>query len=220
MSPPFAAAVDPIFLEVLGVLDKIQSGQAVSAEETRDRIQNRFRDAEARLQSKQHAEGWELAKYALVAWIDDMFIAATWDGREWWENNSLEFAYFKSRDRAIEFFKKAQQAAQLTRRDALEVFYVCVVLGFRGLYALSESAFIADQLELPPQIGDWAKRTAKRIELGQGRPPIYPDPRPGDGAPPLEGKYQLIGTSLATAVLAMFTAVAAYFTVIPDLFPD
>ena len=108
------------------------------------------------LSEKHHREGWELAKYALVAWIDDVLIEAPWPGRDWWENNSLEFAYFNTRDRATQFFKRAKQAAQLTRRDALEVFYVCVILGFRGLYAMPEAAFLADQLDLPPDLESWA----------------------------------------------------------------
>ena len=211
MTPRFASAVDPILLYVLGLLDKISDNEPVAAEEARDGIQNRFREAEAQLSEKQHHEGWELAKYALVSWIDDVLIEAPWSGRDWWENNSLEFAYFNTRDRATEFFKKAKEAAQLTRRDALEAYYVCVVLGFRGLYALSESAFLADQLELAPNIESWARRTAKSIELKQGRPPIQVAPRPGEGAPPLEGKFQLINTILASIVLTLTAAVVVYY---------
>lgn len=212
MTPKFALAVDPIFLYVLEVLDRIGRSEAIGVEQVRDQIENRFREADAQLSEKQHHQGWELAKYALVAWIDDVLIEAPWSGRDWWENNSLEFAYFNTRDRATEFFKRAKEASQLTRRDSLEVFYVCVVLGFRGLYGLEEGAFIADQLELPPDIESWARRTAKSIQLGQGRPTIDHAPRPGDGAPPLEGKFAVVGASFVTVVLVVFTAVIGYFT--------
>lgn len=211
MTPKFAAAVDPIFLAVLGLLDQIRQNEPVAAEAVRERIENGFRRADALLSERPHHEGWELAKYALVAWIDDVLIEAPWAGRDWWENNSLEFAYFKSRDRATEFFKRAQQAAQLTRRDALEVFYVCVVLGFRGMYIMPEAAFLADQLGLPPDLESWARRTAKSIELGQGRPTIQAIPQPGSGAPPLEGRFMLVGASLATVVLALCAAVVGYY---------
>lgn len=211
MSPKFAAAVDPIFLYVLGLLDQIGANQPVPAEEVREGIQNRFRDADARLSEQVHREGWGLAKYALVAWIDDVLIDAPWPGRDWWENNSLEFAYFNTRDRATQFFKQAKDAAQMTRRDALEVFYVCVVLGFRGLYAMPEAAFLADQLDLPSDLESWAARTAKMITLGQGRPPIMAAPRPGDGAPPLEGELQFVGNLLAAVVLVLCTAVLGYY---------
>lgn len=208
MSPRFAAAVDPIFLLVLDLLDRISRNEALVAEDERDRLQNQFREAEAQLGEKQ---GWEQAKYALASWIDDVLIEAPWEGRNWWVNNSLEFAYFKTRDRATEFFTKANQAAELSKRDALEVFYVSVVLGFRGMYGLSESAFLAEQLNLPMDIESWAKKMSRSIQLGQGRPPIMGTARAGAGAPPLDGKFHLVGTSLCGVVLAAFVMVVGYF---------
>ena len=179
MTPKFAVAVDPIFLCVLGLLDQISQNETIPVEEVRERIENRFRQADAVLSEKHHREGWDLAKYALVAWIDDVLIDAPWPGSDWWENNSLEFAYFNTRDRATEFFKRAKQAAQLTRRDAWRCSTCASILGFRGLYVMSEAAFLADQLELPPDVESWARRTAKSIELGQGRPPIQAVSQPG-----------------------------------------
>jgi type VI secretion system protein ImpK len=211
MTPKFASAVDPIFLYVLGVLDRISANDPPLAEDVREGVQNRFREADAKLSEQIHREGWELAKYALASWIDDVLIEAPWPGRDWWENNSLEFAYFNTRDRATQFFRMAKDAAALTRRDAIEVFYVCVILGFRGLYAMSEAAFLADQLGLSPDLDSWTARTAKLITLGQGRPPLYPAPRPGEGAPPLEGKFLLVSYSLAAIVLVLCVAVVGYY---------
>ncbi len=216
MTPHFAAAVDPVFLYVLDVLDRISDNRAPQPDEVRQSLQNQFREAEAKLGQK---PGWELAKYALVAWIDDVLIGAPWEGRDWWENNSLEFEYFKTRDRAIEFFKQAKDAADLTRRDALEVFYVCVVLGFRGLYKLPDAAFLGDQLDLPANVEAWSQRTARAIQLGQGRPPIRQTPRPGSGAPPLEGKFLFVGVSLMAVVLGAITVICGYFWLLPALFP-
>lgn len=211
MTPKFAVAVDPIFLYVLDLLDRITQNEPIAAEEARERIENCFRQADALLSEKHHREGWELAKYALTAWIDDVLIEAPWQGQNWWEDNSLEFAFFKTRDRATEFFKRAKQAGQLTRRDALEVCYVCVILGFRGLFALPESTFLADQLDLPPDVESWARRVAKSIELGQGRPLIQTAPQPGGGAPPLEGRFMLVGASLAAVVLCLCMALVGYY---------
>jgi hypothetical protein len=87
------------------------------------------------------------------------------------------------------------------------VFYVCVVLGFRGLYRDNAAAFLADQLGLPPNLEGWASQTSKSIQLGQGRPSITESPRPGSGAPPLDGKYLLIGTALLGIALAAVAAV-------------
>lgn len=208
MTPNFASAVDPIFLAVLDLLDRIRGNQPLEPATERESLQNRFREAEAQLGT---SRSWEIAKYGLTGWIDDVMISAPWDGRSWWENNSLEFAFFKTRDRATEFFVRAQQAAELPKRDALEVFYVCVVLGFRGLYGLSEAVFLADQLKIPPNVEDWAKRTARSIQLGQGRPAFDGGEHPGLGAPALEGKFQLVGAALMAVVLSSFAIVLGYF---------
>jgi type VI secretion system protein ImpK len=203
MTPNFAAAIDPVFLHVLGLLERIGNNESPNPGEERTIINNWLRNAEAQLGQKQD---WELAKYALVAWIDDVLIEAPWQGRLWWKENALEVELFNSRDRATLFYSKAQEAGKMTRRDALEVYYVCVVLGFRGLYRDSASAFLADQLGLPPTLDAWASMTAKSIQLGQGRPPIMESPRAGEGAPPLDGRYLLVGTVLLGVVLAAVTA--------------
>jgi type VI secretion system protein ImpK len=204
MTPHFAAAVDPIFLHVLGLLERIGNNENPAPADERAVINNWLRHAEAQLGQKQD---WELAKYGLVAWIDDVLIEAPWSGRSWWKENALEVETFNTRDRATLFYSRSQEAAKLTRRDALEVFYVCVVLGFRGLYRDSASTFLADQLGLPPNLEAWANQISKSIQLGQGRPSITESPRPGEGAPPLEGKYTLVGTALMGVALAAVAAV-------------
>lgn len=208
MTPNFSSAVDPIFLHVLGLLERISANQNPNASDERSAIKNLLRGAEAQLGQKQD---WELAKYALVAWIDDLLIEAPWAGRSWWKENALEVELFTTRERATLFYAKAKEAAAMTRRDALEVFYVCTVLGFRGLYRDSSATFLADQMGLPPDLESWANQAAKSIQLGQGRPTITEAPRPGQGAAPLEAKYQLVGTILLGIALVAIAAVVWFF---------
>ena len=210
MTPKFAAATDPIFICVLDLLDRISRNQASSPEDEASLILNHFREAEAQVGDIQ---GWDLAKFAITSWIDDVLIEAPWDGRSWWEENSLEFSFFRTKDRATEFYLKAKQAAEMSRRDFLEVFYICVVLGFRGLYALSESQFLAEQLQLPVTVQEWAKRTARSIQVGHGRVGIGETVRPCPGAPPLEGRFQLVSTLLLTVILMAFVIVIGFFTI-------
>ncbi len=205
MTPEFAAAVDRIFLHVLGLLERIGRGENPPAEEERVRIRGWIDQAEAQLGQQ---EDWKLAKYALVCWIDDVLIDAPWDNREWWRENALEVEIFNTRLRNEQFYVKAQEASSLPRKDALEVFYVCVVLGFRGLYRDPvAAAALAAPRQLPPDLETWAKQTSMAITLGQGRPAIPDASKPGEGAPPLDGLFSLIGSSLAGVVLAAFTVI-------------
>jgi type VI secretion system protein ImpK len=206
MTPETAKVVDSIFLYVLALLDRIERGAAPVVSDERTKIRSRIDSAEATLGQR---EDWQLAKYALVAWIDEVLIDAPWDGNQWWNENALEFEYFQTHDRHDRFYSQAEEAAKLPKKDALEVFYVCVVLGFRGLYRTASGASLAEQLGMPPDLESWARKTAMAIQLGQGRPPIVAGARRGTGAPPLEGKFQFVGMTLAAVCLAAITVILA-----------
>jgi len=207
MTPNFAQAVDPIFLYVLALLDRISRDVKPKPQEERARIRALIDEAEARLGSSTE---WELAKYAIVSWIDEMLVDAFWDGREWWSNNVLEIELFNTRECNERFFIKAQQASTVSGRDALEVFYVCVILGFRGLYHNMESdSVLAPSLNLPFSLVEWAKQTALSVRLGQGREPLSRPTMEIHGAPPLRSRASVVWPWV-TAVLSV-TAAAIYW---------
>ena len=181
MTPQFAQAVDPIFQTMLDLLEQIGQGVSVSPQNERYRISATIDRAEAILRGGLE---WELAKYALVSWIDEMLSETPWSGRDWWSNNVLEVQHFNTRLCNERFYVKAQEASAQPRRDALEVFYNCVILGFRGLY---RDANLANELTsnngLPPDLASWTKQTALAIRLGEGRTPL---PRPRRHRPGLQ----------------------------------
>jgi len=205
MTPKFSKAVDPVFLHVLGLLERIGRDENPPVEEERARIRGWLGQAEGHLG---HGQDWQLAKYALVSWIDDVLIDAPWDGRGWWKENALEVEIFNTRLRNEQFYIKAKEASSLAQKDALEVFYVCAVLGFRGLYRDPvAAAALAEPRELPPDLESWAKQTAMAIRLGQGRPPISDASQPSQWAPPLEGPFTLIWSVFLGVILTVFIVI-------------
>ena len=210
MTPQFAQAVDSVLLYVLDLLEKLdQGGEKISPSEVRNKICGRLAEAEARLGA---SDDWRLAKYALVAWIDDMLTQADWEGRVWWYDKMLEPEFFDNQQLAHElFYEKARQAAALPKKDALEVFYICVVLGFRGLYrdpTAYESVRLIETLGLPTDVESWARQTASSLRLGSNRPALGSAIKPGYGAPPRESKsvfasYVVLGVVLAAANLTL-----------------
>ena len=214
MTPEFAEAIDPVLMRVLGLLERISRDEPVSAEEEREAIRGYLAQAEARLGKR---PDWELASYALVSWIDEVLIEAPWKGREWWVNNTLEWEKFRSADCAELFYRKAQEAGALPNRDALEVFYVCVVLGFRGLYRdPAAGAALAEPLGLPPDLETWAKRTGMAIRLGQGRPRIPTVSGTIQGASPLDGPLMLVWSLFLAMILAAATGILAWVCYLPS----
>lgn len=200
MTPEFAESADPVFLHVLDMLERISRGERPDPHEERLHIKGWLDRAERKLGQR---VDWELAKYALVSWIDEMLIEAPWEGRRWWTENALEVELFGTGLANEQFYLKAKEAATLPRRDALEVYYVCVVLGFRGLYRDPlAAAALAEPRGLPPDLESWAKQTAIAIRLGQGRPPLVETGTPGAGAPPLSASSSLASAVMVGVVLA------------------
>jgi type VI secretion system protein ImpK len=205
MNPKFAQAVDPIFLYVLALLDRISRDQRLSPQEERLRIRTLIDQAEAELGA---GGQWKLAKYAVVSWVDEMLVDALWDGREWWSNNVLEVDLFNTRQCNEQFFINAQEASKQSGRDALEVYYVCVILGFRGLYhEASTSADFAQALNLPLELKDWTRQTAMSIRLGQGRPPLADPGIEIQGAPPLRARSIVVWPWLTVLLLVAIVVV-------------
>jgi len=208
MTPRFAETVDAVFSYALGLMDRIDRGENPSPEEERIHIRGWLDQGDAKLGQ---SETWKLAKYALVTWIDEVLIEAPWEGASWWREEALEVAIFETRSRFDQFFVKASEAAALSNKDALEVFYVCVVLGFRGLYREpNTAAVLVEPLGLPADLETWARRTATAIRLGQDLPPLSTSEQPGRGAPPLDGRFQLAGAILVGVVMLAINLVTGW----------
>ncbi len=85
--------------------------------------------------SEEMQETYQLAKYALTAWIDDVLCRARWPYAAAWRNYPLEEELFGTRCRHWKFFEQAEVARQKQDWDALRIFQFCVEFGFRGIYA-------------------------------------------------------------------------------------
>ncbi|WP_254509838.1 DotU family type IV/VI secretion system protein [Anatilimnocola floriformis] len=204
MTPRFAKAVDPVFAYVLDLFDRIDRGQKVNALEEKARIAAQLQTAGTMLSE---SDEWSrYAKYALIAWIDsELATVREWEGRDWWLSNSLEIDYHGQGLANHDFYARANEAGRLGSKDALEVFYICVVLGFRGFYenANTEDRMrIIESLQLPPDLKTWTKRQSQAIRLQQDRPAISDTSKQADFAPPLDGEQTLLGTAVMFAIIA------------------
>jgi type VI secretion system protein ImpK len=215
MTPSFSAAVDPIFLEVLGLLERIGRGRSASMQSERLRIRACFDLADGQLGS---SPDWDLAKYALACWIDEVLGDASWEHRNTWQEHPLEIDLFNSRERYWKFYVDADQASRLPQRDALETYYVCVVMGFQGLYrppqTSQEEAFSKENIQryhLPPDRETWAKQRALAIQIGKDRPVIPENAEPIEGAPPLNGPETIVWPSLVGLMLVTVAVIVGYF---------
>jgi len=109
------------------------------------------------------------ARHALVCWLDELFVLdAPWS--EQWNEHKLEVSLYASNDRAWRFWSQARLAASRGLADALEVFYLCAMLGFRG-----------EMRDHPEKLKEWFEVAGQQIRQAQTRrweapPDILPLP--------------------------------------------
>ncbi|AMR81462.1 type IVB secretion system protein IcmH/DotU [Cupriavidus nantongensis] len=78
------------------------------------------------------------AKYAFCAAIDETILASNFSIRSTWERRPLQLVLFGEQLAGEGFFTKLEElrAHGAPRLQALEVFHMCLLLGFRGKYIL------------------------------------------------------------------------------------
>ena len=78
------------------------------------------------------------ARYAVVAFLDEMILQSGWDQKNQWASQLLQYKYFQTQIAGEELF---HHLTTLRRKfpvntDLLEVFHACLMLGFEGKYKL------------------------------------------------------------------------------------
>jgi len=197
MTPEFANATLPLVVYILKLFDRAAAYTTGSAESERGLLRAEFEATAAKLRGPR-AEEWELASYALAAVVDELLIVdIPWTGQSWWENHAFEVELFNTRRRATEFFSKADKAASFQSKEALSMFVLAVLIGFRGV--------LRDQ---PEQIETWLRSHIQSIKIGPENAVLPTDGPEMPGAPPLDGTMSLLWQSVATiAAAAIFSVV-------------
>ena len=84
--------------------------------------------------------------YALCALIDETILNSRWSFRSQWADQPLQLAYFNDYMAGERFFELLDRVRQKGRRkvDLLEVFCMCLILGFHGKYKAQGGEELAD----------------------------------------------------------------------------
>ncbi len=95
------------------------------------------------------------AKYALAAAIDEAVLSSAWPGRSRWMSRPLQLELFGDHLAGEGFFERLTLLRQggEANADLLELFYVCLQLGFEGVYKIRGlEQLMALQVDLRSQI--------------------------------------------------------------------
>lgn len=127
------------------------------------------------------------ALFALVAFIDETILTSDWSGKEAWATEPLQLELYDRNDAGEVFFNYLDQMLKAPREnaDVLEVYYLCMALGFRGQYlifqqhklrALIEEAHAELQkLKVQPDesLAPHGKRRDDVAEVVKGQVPVW-----------------------------------------------
>jgi type VI secretion system protein ImpK len=115
-------------------------------------------------------------RYALTCWLDELFILdSPWTSR--WNERKLEVALYGTNDRAWKFWEQARLAESRAGADAVEVYFLCVMLGFRG-----------EVREEPERLQAWVAATRSQVTRRHLQEwPYPPELEPPSNVPPLIG---------------------------------
>ena len=167
-------------------------------------LDSSFRPQDAGRRSRDNFLG---IRYVLTCWLDEIMVDSSWG--EWWKEHTLEHQLYGMQDRADVFYEQLKRAETRSGSDALEVFYLAVMLGFRGRYSGD-----------PDPLRDKVKDIPNRIAQSLGREWPAPDgTEPVTNVPPLRGRerHQKMtlawgGAMLVTVLLVAFFLVSQFWT--------
>jgi type VI secretion system protein ImpK len=148
--------------------------------------------------------------YSLACWLDEIFIlnSCPTNVSEWWSEHKLEWSLFRSDVRAEKFWEQARLAESQGKTNELEVFFLCTMLGFRGVLR-----------NKPADLKTWRDAVEEQIA---GARDEYNRPAPLEppvNIPPLLGAGRKLKMLIWAAVSVLILTPAVAFLLIMFVFP-
>ena len=112
-----------------------------SPDHLRTRLHHLFNVAEEKGKSVGiHPDAYAQARYAVTAYLDEMIISSRWANREQWSARPLQYDFFKENVAGEGFFQHLDtiRRSMPLNADLLEVYGLCLILGFEGQYRIHE----------------------------------------------------------------------------------
>ncbi len=91
-------------------------------------------------------EDYDLARFAICAWVDETVLSSNWEGRRQWQGEQLQRRYYNTTEAGIEFYTRLN-AIGLHQGDVREIYYMCLAMDFKGRYCSANDAILVDQLK-------------------------------------------------------------------------
>lgn len=126
---------------VLDLILRLKAGIVAPSNDLRPKVAGMLEDFERRAERyKFNHKIVQVSKFALAAFVDETVLTNNFPLRNEWEKNPLQLEYFGEQLAGNKFFDKLDAMLKQieTTVDAVEIYYFCMLLGFKGRYAVYE----------------------------------------------------------------------------------
>jgi type VI secretion system protein ImpK len=140
------AFAGPIFDLIL----RLQSGIVQPSNELRPKIIHLLQEFENRSLKYRYRESLiQVTKFALACFVDETVLTNDFHLKEEWEKVPIQLEHFGEALGGKKFYEKLEALIRQIEvtADAVEVYYVCLLLGFKGKYAVYEQDKLRDTMQ-------------------------------------------------------------------------
>lgn len=126
---------------IFDVILRVKAGIVKPTPELRSKVESMFDDFERRSERYRfNHKIVNVSKFGLAAFVDEAVLTADFPLRHEWEKNPLQLKYFGEQLAGNKFFDKLESMLPQIEvtQDAVEIYYYCMLLGFKGRYAVYE----------------------------------------------------------------------------------
>jgi type VI secretion system protein ImpK len=138
------------FIELIAYVSyliKSLPGEQPGYERVKADISELIANSQSHCKSHQISSGdFELAQFAVFAWIDEVILSSQWQEKLKWQGDQLQRSYFQTVDAGELFFDKLNELEPL-QLGVREVYYICLALGFSGRFCNPGDEFLLNQLK-------------------------------------------------------------------------
>jgi type VI secretion system protein ImpK len=126
---------------VFDLILRLKSGIVQPSNDLRPKVAELLKSFQERALRYRYSEKIiNVAKFALAAFVDETVLTNDFPLKHEWEKNPLQLEFFGEQLAGVKFFEKLEAMLKQidVTADAVEVYYVCMLLGFKGKYAIYE----------------------------------------------------------------------------------
>ena len=149
---------------------------------------------ESRRQGAFSQEDYDLARFAICAWVDEMILGSSWNESNRWQGEQLQRLYYQTSDAGEIFFDRLNTLGP-HQRDVREIYYLCLAMGFEGRFCNEGDEYLLEQLKTSNlKLLTGSSAGISSLEHTE----LFPDAYPMDSEEVSEakGKFRLSGFTL------------------------